>query len=167
MRDEAILKAMLELRRLLEAGHEVTFLRGDAASADRAYECHLITPEGNGVTACGATPAAALAEASPTAALDALAAVTADELGEHPGDVEAAAGSLPWKMDEDGSTWRAQLPDGRTAVIERLDDGDEDGNGASFLPKVHESREDFAAGPVCAGLLGAAAWAAQFAAAAK
>lgn len=158
--------AMLELQRLADAGYEVTFLLGDRASADRAYEVHLITPEGNGVTACGATPAAALAEASPleaspTAARDALAAVTADELGEHPGDVEAAAGSLPWTMDEDGSTWRAALPDGRTAVVERLDDG------KSFLPTVHESRLDFATGPVCAGLLGAAAWAAQFAAAAK
>jgi hypothetical protein len=69
--------------------------------------------------------------------------------------------ALQWTMDEDGSTWRAELPDGRTAVIERLDDGE------SFLPKVHESRQDFAVGPVCAGLLGAAAWAAEFAAAAK
>ena len=74
---------------------------------------------------------------------------------------EEAAGSLPWIMSEDGSTWRAQLPDGRTAVIERLDDG------ASFLPKVYESRSDFAVGPVCAGVLGAAAWAAGRAAGAQ
>jgi hypothetical protein len=87
-----------------------------------------------------------------------IATVTTDENGEYPGEVEAAAGSLPWVMSEDGSKWRAELPDGRTAVIERLDDG------TSFLPKVHESREDFAVGPVCAGVLGAAAWAAKFAA---
>jgi hypothetical protein len=87
-----------------------------------------------------------------------LATVTADELGEHPGHAGAAAGSLSWSVSADGSTWRAALPDGRTAVIERLDDGE------SFLPKVHESRSDFAVGPVCAGLLGAAAWCSEFAA---
>lgn len=70
--------------------------------------------------------------------------------------------SLPWIMSEDKSQWSAQLPDGRTAVIERLEDGDEDGNGASFLPWVGD-----AVGPVCAGLLGAAAWAAEFAAGAR
>jgi hypothetical protein len=75
--------------------------------------------------------------------------VTADENGERPGHVEAAAGSLPWTMDGDGSTWRAQLPDGRTAVIERLDDADGQGS-AFFLPKEHESRQDFSVGPVCA-----------------
>jgi hypothetical protein len=64
-------------------------------------------------------------------------------------------------MDEDGSTWRAELPDGRTAVIERLDDG------ASFLPKVHESRQDFATGPECAGVLAAAAWVAEYAEASR
>jgi hypothetical protein len=86
-----------------------------------------------------------------------LAAVTADERGEWPGEIEAAAGSLPWIMSEDGSKWRAEMPDGRTAVIERLDDG------TSFLPILYESRLDFATGPVCAGLLGAAAWAATYA----
>jgi hypothetical protein len=70
---------------------------------------------------------------------------------------------LPWIKSEDGSEWRAELPDGRTAVIERLDDGDENGDGASFLPKVHESREDFAVGPVFAGVLAAAAWVAEYA----
>jgi hypothetical protein len=38
-------------------------------------------------------------------------------------------------------------PDGRTAVIERLD------NGESFLPRVGD-----VTGPVCADVLGAAAW---------
>jgi hypothetical protein len=93
-----------------------------------------------------------------------LAAVTADENGEHPGDVEEAAGSLSWTMDEDGSRWRAELPDGRSALITRLKDGDEDGNGASFLPTIHESADDFATGPICAGLLGAMAWTVRFAA---
>lgn len=120
-----------------------------------------------------------------------LATVAADGNGEHPGDVEAAAGSLPWTMDEDGSRWRAVLPDGRTAVIERLggahmcpcghraaehsniESGEclADGCGCvrlaefgpSFLPRVYESRTDFAVGPVCAGLLGAGAWVAQYA----
>lgn len=68
-----------------------------------------------------------------------------------------------WTRDEDGAHWRTQLPDGRTAVIERLAEGDEDGEGASFLPKVHESRGDFETGPVCAGLLDAAAWVAELA----
>jgi hypothetical protein len=84
-------------------------------------------------------------------------AITADENGEYPGAVEAAAGSIPWTMSDDETTWRAQLPDGRTAVIERLDDGE------SFLPKVYESSADFATGPVCAGVLDAAAWVWDFA----
>ena len=60
---------------------------------------------------------------------------------------------LPWKLSDDQSTWTAQLPDGRTASIERLDDG------ASFLPRVGD-----AVGPVCAGVLSAAQWAAEWAA---
>lgn len=75
--------------------------------------------------------------------------------------------ALSWAMSEDGTTWRAQLPDGRTAKIERLEDGDEDGNGASFLPTVHESAEDFAAGPVCDGLMTAANWVAEYTAGAR
>jgi hypothetical protein len=76
-----------------------------------------------------------------------LATVTADEDGEHPGGAGQAAGSLPWVMSGDGTRWTAALPDGRTAVIERL------GDGASFLPRIGDT-----AGPACAGLLGAAAW---------
>jgi hypothetical protein len=68
-----------------------------------------------------------------------------------------------WTRDEDGAHWRAQLPDGRTAVIERLADAGENGEGASFLPKVYESCGDFETGPVCAGLLDAAAWVAELA----
>ena len=55
------------------------------------------------------------------------------------------------------SQWRAQLPDGRTAVIDRLDDG------LSFLPRVYESASDFESGPVCDGVLSAANWVAEFA----
>ena len=39
-----------------------------------------------------------------------LATVTADENGEHPGDGEAAAGSLPWVLSEDSTKWTATLP---------------------------------------------------------
>lgn len=44
---------MLELRRLLDAGSDVTFRHGDGTATDgsRSYECCMITPEGNGVTA--------------------------------------------------------------------------------------------------------------------
>jgi hypothetical protein len=71
---------------------------------------------------------------------------------------------LSWTMDEDGTRGRAELPDGRFALVERLEDGDEDGDGASFLPTIRESAGDFATGPVCDGLLGAMAWAAGYAA---
>lgn len=82
------------LARLLEAGHEVTFLRGDGASAGRAFECHLITPEGNGVTACGATPAAALAGASPLEAAAAPGFTVAERLASLEIWADAAAGRL-------------------------------------------------------------------------
>ncbi len=65
---------------------------------------------------------------------------------------------LPWVMSDDKSKWRAELPDGRTAGIERLDDG------ASFLPKVHESAQDFEVGPVFDGVLAAAQWCTELAA---
>jgi hypothetical protein len=44
---------MLELQRLLDAGHDVTFQHGDGTAADgsRSHECCRITPEGNGVNA--------------------------------------------------------------------------------------------------------------------
>jgi hypothetical protein len=44
---------MLELQRLLDAGCDLTFQHGDGTTADgsRSYECCMITPEGNGVTA--------------------------------------------------------------------------------------------------------------------
>ena len=53
---------MLELRRLLDAGYDVAFQPRDGTAADgsRSYECCMITPEGNGATACGATPSDAL-----------------------------------------------------------------------------------------------------------
>lgn len=65
---------------------------------------------------------------------------------------------LPWIMSEDKTTWNAELPDGRTARIVRLDDG------ASFLPTIHESAGDFATGPVFDGVLAAANWAVEYAA---
>ncbi|MGH3171001.1 MAG: hypothetical protein ACRDN0_34665 [Trebonia sp.] len=95
-----------------------------------------------------------------------LAAVTADENGEHPGDVEAAAGSLPWTMADDGSHWRAVLPDGRTGVIRRVV-GEDGESSLLFVATVYESALDFVTGPECAGVLAAAAWAAEFAAASR
>jgi hypothetical protein len=58
---------------------------------------------------------------------------------------------LPWTLTEDRSQWTATLPDGRTAVIERL------GDQESFLPRVGD-----AVGPVCAGVLAAAQWVDQY-----
>jgi hypothetical protein len=78
----------------------------------------------------------------------------------------AAVPSPPWALADDGSHWRAQLADGRTAVIRRV--LGEDGEGSSrFVPTVHESAEDFETGPECAGVLAAAAWAAERAAGAR
>ena len=83
-----------------------------------------------------------------------VAADALDDLGERVGHLESAAAlPLPWMMAGDGSRWTALLPDGSTAMIERLDDG------VSFLPRVGD-----AVGPVCAGVLGAAAWCAEYAA---
>jgi hypothetical protein len=73
------------------------------------------------------------------------------------------SGTLPWTMDPDGSCWRAQLPDGRTAVIRRVL-GDDGLSSSSFVPTVHESREDYVTGPARAGVLAAAQWAAEYAA---
>jgi hypothetical protein len=91
-----------------------------------------------------------------------LETVAADANGEHPGRVEAAAGALPWVMTGDGSVWLAPLPDGHAASVERLLAGDENGDGAAFLPRAGD-----AVGPVCSGLLGAMAWVWNFAGAAK
>jgi hypothetical protein len=181
-----------ELIRLLDSGLDITFSLASGHDAGR-YDCFVIEADGDTIVGSGDTPAEALAAASPLEAAGGmdLAVVTA-ERGEHPGDVEAAAGLLPWVMAADGSTWRAQLPDGRTAVIERLDGAHtcacshhaaehsniESGEcladgcgcvrlaefGPSFLPRVYESRTDFAVGPVCAGVVGAAAWCSEFAA---
>jgi hypothetical protein len=70
-------------------------------------------------------------------------------------------GTLPgWTEEEDGDgrRWRTALADGRTAVIERLDDD------RSFLPKVHESAGEYEAGPVAYSAAAAAAWCVQLAA---
>lgn len=74
----------------------------------------------------------------------------------------APAGVLPWTMADDGSHWRAELPDGRTAVIRRV--LGEDGTATlNFVPAVHESALDFVAGPECSGVAGAANWVARLA----
>lgn len=66
--------------------------------------------------------------------------------------------ALPWAMSDDKAEWRAELPDGRTAVIRRI--LADDGTGSTmFRPTVHESRGDFVTGPACAGVLAAADWA--------
>lgn len=94
------------------------------------------------------------------------AAVTADE---HPGALEQSAALTPWVRSADGARWTAFLADGRMAVIERLDDGDEQGHGASFLPRISAfgKSEQEAAGPVCASMPAAAAWCSEFTAAAE
>jgi hypothetical protein len=147
--------------RLLAAGYEVTFASVPGISG---VTCHTIDGEGDGITATGATPAAALAAASPLPAVD-LATATTDDNGEHPGDAGAAPGPLSWILSE--GKWRAQLADGRTAVIEVLREGDDSGHGAALLPRVYESATDFETGPVCAGLLSAAAWVAEYAGTAR
>lgn len=60
------MSAMVRLRKLLDSGCEVMFQSGDGTAADgaRSYEIHVITAEGNGVTACGPTPQDALLTAS-------------------------------------------------------------------------------------------------------
>lgn len=59
----------------------------------------------------------------------------------------------------DGSHWRAQLPDGRTAVIRRVPGGDGEGS-LKFAPAVYGSALGFVTGPECGGVLAAAQWAA-------
>jgi hypothetical protein len=86
-----------------------------------------------------------------------LAVAAADENGEYPGDIEAAAGAWPWVIAEDGASWTVKLPDGRTGLVERLDDG------ASFLPWVGIPADRRGqSGPVCAGLIPAAAWVGEY-----
>lgn len=68
-------------------------------------------------------------------------------------DYRSPGGPLPWEMSDDKSRWRAMLPDGRAALVERLDDG------VSFLPTVYDASGVPAVGPVFDGLLGAANWA--------
>lgn len=51
---------MVRLRRQLDRGSEVTFLPGDGSSENRTYEVHVVTVEGNSVSATGPTPQSAL-----------------------------------------------------------------------------------------------------------
>jgi hypothetical protein len=55
---------MVRLRRLLDRGSEVTFLPGDGSDENRTYEVHVVTVEGNGVTATGPSPQSALLNAT-------------------------------------------------------------------------------------------------------
>ena len=58
--------------------------------------------------------------------------------------------------------WRAELPDGRTAVIRRV--LGEDGESTQlFVPAVYESAQDFVTGPECSGVLAAAQWVSEHA----
>ena len=80
-----------------------------------------------------------------------------------PEPLAGPAGPLPWILSEDKTTWRAQLPDGRTAVIERV--LGEDGEASLlFVPAVYESATDFVTGPECSGVPAAAQWVAEHAA---
>ena len=74
-----------------------------------------------------------------------------------PGARDAQPVPVPWVMADDGSHWRTELPDGRTAVIRRV--LGEDGEGSVlFVPAVYESALDFVTGPECDGVLAAAQW---------
>jgi hypothetical protein len=139
---DAIDRALAELHRLRER------LVGDIRRSDDAAIARA------GAMLDGRR--AARSRLSATNPMD-LAAVTADESGEHPGDAGQAAGPLPWTMSGDGTEWRAELPDGRTAVIRRVlgDDGE---SSILFVPAVHESATDYVTGPECGGVLAAAAW---------
>lgn len=69
-------------------------------------------------------------------------------------------GPLPWHLAGDSSHWRAQLPDGRTAVIRRvLGPGGE--ASLLYVPALYESATDFVTGPECNGVLAAAQWVAE------
>lgn len=68
---------------------------------------------------------------------------------------EAPALPLPWTADPQAGTWRAQLPDGRTAVIRRATETD---GTTLFIPYVHDSALEFVTGPAFAGLLDAGQW---------
>lgn len=51
---------MVRLRKLLDRGSEVTFLPGDGSDENRTYDVHVVTVDGNGITASGPTPQSAL-----------------------------------------------------------------------------------------------------------
>jgi len=42
----------------------------------------------------------------------------------------------PWTQAPAGTMWTAFMADGRMAIVERLEDGGEDGQGAAFLPRI-------------------------------
>jgi hypothetical protein len=105
--------------------------------------------------------------ASPVELYDAGHAPVAAFRERSAGFTVAVPSPLPWVMAEDGRSWRAELPDSRSALIERTLDGGEDGSGAVFVPSVHESSTEFERGPECAGLLDAGKWVSERLAAAQ
>lgn len=76
------------------------------------------------------------------------------------GDLAPPPGVLPWTMADDKSHWRAELPDGRTAVIRRVlgEDGE---SSLLVVAAVYESALDFVTGPECNGVPAAAQWVAE------
>lgn len=137
--------ALLNVTRLEGSGRRVTF----APDPVGGWFCDLRDAGGRCVqTGLGRSHAQALAHLRERLQRDGL---------DLAGEAEPAP-ALPWMRSQDGTRWSAVLADGRTGVIERLDDG------ASFLPKVHESSTEFATGPACGSFLAAAGWAAEFAA---
>jgi hypothetical protein len=123
---------------LLGQGYTVEF----AASGDpaRPVNCYVVAATGDAIVGSGAAPDEALRSAAGT---DPLAS-------------EDAVPVIPWKHDG-GATWTAVRADGARLRVERLDDGE------SFLPSVtFGAGFPPATGPVCAGLMAAAAWCAEF-----
>jgi hypothetical protein len=74
-----------------------------------------------------------------------------------PGAAAAQPAPLPWVLADDRSHWRAELPDGRTAVIRRVL-GEDGSSSLMFVPAVYESASGFVTGPECSGVPAAAQW---------
>lgn len=79
-----------------------------------------------------------------------------------PEPLGVSAGALAFLMADDKSHWRAQIPDGRTAVIRRVL-GENGEASLLYVPTVYESATDFVTGPECGGVLAAAQWVAEHA----
>jgi hypothetical protein len=79
---------------------------------------------------------------------------------------DAPPALTPWARSADQDRWTAFLTDGRMAVVERLTEGDENGDGAAFLPRISAfgKTDQEATGPVCTSAAAAAGWAEALAA---